>query len=75
MVKITILPSGENKKEKRSFPPYSGAERPNEEVEVQSFGIGNSCPFPSCLAHNHAYELFKRVLNVPPCVLRRIWSV
>ena len=63
------------KREKLSFPPYSAAEHPNDEVEVQSFEIGNSCPFPSCLAHNHACELFKRVLNVPPYILRRIWNV
>ena len=73
--KLPFCPRGENKKEKLSFPPYSAAERPKGEVEVQSCGIGNSYPFPSCLAHNHACELFKRVLNVPPCVLRIIWNV
>ena len=73
--KLPFCPRGENKKEKLSFPPYLAAERPNEEVEGQSFGIGNSCPFPSGLAHNHACESFIRVLNVPPRVLRRIWNV
>ena len=33
---------------------------------MKSSGIGNSRPFPSCLAHNHACDSFIRVLNFPP---------